>query len=168
MTAEYNESSEPITGEVSSFASAYNRRHDLYDPFQDDPTHVIAHFLVDAGHFKEPDVALQYVSRLLGDTDQALSHEQAMRDRLLDIMKPKKADDETKQDDEVEVDDEAIRAIEEVLFATVNRARQFKDLRSVYLKMLRLRSVDIERSEQDQNLERWQRLLHKLGEKALE
>lgn len=168
MVAEFNEPSDPTAGGVSSLASAYNRRHDLYDPFQDDPTHVIARFLVDSVHFKEPDVALQYVSRLLGDNDQALPHEQAMRDRLLDIMKPKEADSEAEKDGDIEVDDEAIQAIEEVLFTTFSRAKQFKDLRSVYRKMLRLRSVDLERSEQDQNLERWQRLLHKLGEKALE
>jgi hypothetical protein len=164
MTAEYHEPSYPTPNEVSSFASAYNRRHDLYDPFQDEPSHVIAHFLVDAGHFKEPEAAMQYISRLLGDDDQALPHEQAMRDRLLGLV-----DGDSKgADEEAEENDEAIRVIEKVLFDTFSRARQFKDLRGIYRNMLRLRSIDIEQSEQDQNLERWQRLLHTLGEKALE
>lgn len=107
---------------------------------------------------------MQYISRLLGDDDQALPHEQAMRDRLLGLV-----DGDSKgADEEAEENDEAIRVIEKVLFDTFSRARQFKDLRGIYRNMLRLRSIDIEQSEQDQNLERWQRLLHKLGEKALE
>jgi len=160
MTAEH------IAGEhnVSSFASAQRRQKGLYDPFQDEPVDAIAHFLVEAGHFKTSDTAAQYIRRVLDLFGEARPTEQAMRDRLQELVTSSKYRDDSWQDE-----DDIAQIIHGELRRTYDQSDDYINQRYAWRGLLDLRGVDVkETTEDDPNFERWKRLLHKLGEKALE
>ncbi len=145
---------------VSSLASSRNRHKGLYDPFQDKPADAIAHFLIEAGHLKTSEAAAQYVHRILNNEGEAFATEQAMRDRLRELIASSANDDAWEDEDAI------AGMIYDELRRTIDQAHAYADQRLAWRGLLRLRGVDVG-EEGDPNYQRWQRLLHRLGEKAL-
>ncbi len=154
--------------EVSSLASARNRQRGRHDPFEDEPGDVIAHFLIEAGHFKAPSVAAQYVIRMLApDPEESVAvTEQAVRDRLRGLVY-----EHQRSDDSWEDRDDIAGIIYDQLLRTRSQDEEMRYQREAWRRLLPLRGVDIKpdiAGEGDPNHDRWMRLLHKLGDTALE
>lgn len=161
MTAE-NVSGQP--SEPESLASARQRRAGNYDPSMHTPSEVIGHFLVDAEHYHDSTAIAHYIYRhLRSDGTPTVTGEQAMRDRLKGLMRdPQYRDDTWEDEDEIAV------YIYNYLRRTLDRAKSVEDIRLAFRDLLQLRGVDIQDNGGEENFERWNRLVRKLGSAAVQ